>query len=383
VDSLSKVVDLLADSIPEGSSLGLVGTFGIGAQGWITTETPATAATEKDFIVERLLQFPEAKLTPEQASESVAAGFGGTGRSSDWLFALCSLVASNHPGGNIFKVDVNLSISWQKARGNENLLGEIKPDLHHLSAFHKVLVFTIRLNISSSVARLCSTVDARLGENFRLVVQTFFPQHIDSPPATALETQSALTTLRTFYENLLPAPRIPSHVLRKLQPWRLQVELLEFQKRSVAFILGRENATHIDPIFQSDATDPFGFWENITIGDTNKVISFCRLTGTIRPSKLRGMSTKRQGKLSGLERGTFDAEVSHEKSILKLSHVRGSILADEMGLGKTLEVIAVVSPTLGDVIDSLNSIVMMSLPDPAELRARFQVPATLGCPHHD
>ncbi len=341
--ALSEMLDLLSGTVPEGKFLNLVGKLGIGAQGWITTETSITIAAKEDCKMERLLQLPEAKSTPEQTLTAAAAGFGEKGHSSDWISSLCSLVASNLLGGKIFDLHLNLSVAWQSAKADEVILGAIKQDLVHLSVFHQVLLFKIDLEVKSSVARLCSPLDPKLSENFRLVMHTIFPRSYDLQQTAIDENPSKQTTLRTFYENLLPAPRVPLHALYKVQPTRLGTELLDFQKRSVAFVLSREGATQVDPFFQCESSDPFGFWEDITIGDTGKIISFCRLTGTTRPSKLSGMSKKKQGKLPLQRRGHFDREPSHETSVLSLNKVRGSILADEMGLGKTLEVISVVS----------------------------------------
>jgi E3 ubiquitin-protein ligase SHPRH len=97
----------------------------------------------------------------------------------------------------------------------------------------------------------------------------------------------------------------------------------------------------LDPSLRADSHDPYGFWEELTIDESDKTVYFCRITGMVRPSSYGDQSHKHRGKLlsNSWEGGPTPEQ---QGAALHLSRVRGSILADEMGLGKTLEVIALV-----------------------------------------
>lgn len=118
-----------------------------------------------------------------------------------------------------------------------------------------------------------------------------------------------------FYSILSPAPSLETSLAEEaMQPEQLLPTLLPFQRRSVAWLLGREGKSvnaggEISSISQTSATVPL-FWDEVAISGQTWYIN--RLNGMLTPH---------------LPRDWF---------------VYGGILAEEPGLGKTLETIALI-----------------------------------------
>jgi len=120
-------------------------------------------------------------------------------------------------------------------------------------------------------------------------------------------------TVSSFYSAMRPAPSLPSkEALESIQPDGLLPSLLPFQRRSVAWLLGKEgkSVSFDGRIVTQDSPSLFSFWKEIPMG--NQTLYFNRLSG-----------------------GLID-----ERPYLPTIH--GGMLAEEPGLGKTLETIALI-----------------------------------------
>jgi hypothetical protein len=342
--NLSKLLETLEEHAEEGVSHELLGRFTIGMHNWVMVHATGDTSKTRTERRERLFQLPPAQVGVAERQSMLAAGFDGSSeRTADWFTALCTVLSNSSAGSNPFVAEVQAAVSWQHLP-RWDLPSDGSSPLQRLAslvAFNRALHLDIELNVFSSIYRLCSPVDPRLAESFRLVMHTLFPRQQNGVTQPITADQTDVTNLGTFYSNLLPAPMIPAQVMAKMQPGRLGATLLPFQKRSIAFLLKREGAVELDPSLRADSHDPYGFWEELTIDESDKTVYFCRITGMVRPSSYGDQSHKHRGKLlsNSWEGGPTPEQ---QGAALHLSRVRGSILADEMGLGKTLEVIALV-----------------------------------------
>ncbi|KAJ7074914.1 SNF2 family N-terminal domain-containing protein [Mycena belliarum] len=132
------------------------------------------------------------------------------------------------------------------------------------------------------------------------------------PDGTLMSDSDTVTNISFFYSILRPAPPPSSPAAdRAMQPAALLPTLLPFQRRSVAWLLGREGkmVTQKGQIIDkpSDSKE-LSFWERVDDGE--QVFYVNRLDGNVSPTK------------------------PEDHPAL------GAILAEEPGLGKTLEIIS-------------------------------------------
>ncbi|KAJ7050573.1 SNF2 family N-terminal domain-containing protein [Mycena amicta] len=120
-------------------------------------------------------------------------------------------------------------------------------------------------------------------------------------PDQRLSSSHTATNIISFYAALGPAPPFPSN--QSMQPEGLLATLLPFQRRSVAWLLQRDEASS-----NADEECAFSFWEPIVDGEHTFYVN--RLTGS------------------------FTREQPEEAA------APGAILAEEPGLGKTVEIIS-------------------------------------------
>ncbi|KAI0334196.1 hypothetical protein GY45DRAFT_1318648 [Cubamyces sp. BRFM 1775] len=146
------------------------------------------------------------------------------------------------------------------------------------------------------------------------------------PPKSPLpEGYRDATDIPLLFSILHPAPSMPStHAHEALQPENLLPTLLPFQRRTVAWMLGREGKTVTETgeiVSKSDAspdTQPLPlFWDEVRISD-EEVLFVNRLRGIVSAS-----------------RPTSEDDQLNEDA-------RGGIIAEEPGLGKTLECISTI-----------------------------------------
>ena len=144
----------------------------------------------------------------------------------------------------------------------------------------------------------------------RRVCEYIWPSSVQIP-----DSYHGSTNIPYFYSVLRAAPPSPSiAAFNALQPPALAPTLLPFQRRSVAWLLGREGKlmTHSGDIVLNAEDSSFSFWDRIEVG--NRTWYLNRLSGVLSPSPPSPPPAP----------------------------VLGGILAEEPGLGKTLETIALI-----------------------------------------
>ncbi|KAI0776695.1 SNF2 family N-terminal domain-containing protein [Trametes elegans] len=172
----------------------------------------------------------------------------------------------------------------------------------------------------SSKAHADAARASRIQEAQRRLFLLTFPPHTPPP-----ENYRGTTDIPLLFSILGPAPPLPStQAYDALQPEALLPTLLPFQRRSVAWMLGREGKQvtaygAIVPKTEVDAKlHPLPlFWEEVTVssGETWYV------------NRLRGVVLD--------TRPTLDDDELNEEAL-------GGIVAEEPGLGKTLECISTI-----------------------------------------
>lgn len=165
--------------------------------------------------------------------------------------------------------------------------------------------------------------------NRRILLQAFCPGPVASR-ALASENAPASITLDDFYSNLSPAP-IPSTSLDAYQPAGMTAQLMPFQKRSVAWLMQREQAT--EPRYEN-----VGMWERLTLGTGAETVTvaYNRVTGEATPLSAFEAWDKGKGKAKEVEGGSrtllFEDEIlQEERDDLGLKNIRGGMLCEEMG----------------------------------------------------
>lgn len=148
----------------------------------------------------------------------------------------------------------------------------------------------------------------------RIVDMASIVRFADSMPADSDDTAKNQEVDAGFvYRNLRPASLNPPDAI---QPADLFPTLLPFQKRSTAFVLGREGKV---------------------IDAKGNVVDTKQIMGHDGPSDL-GLWWKQVG--DRLYYNWIEARFVRDPSLTLLSDFKGAMLAEEMGLGKTVEAVA-------------------------------------------
>ncbi|KAI0789257.1 SNF2 family N-terminal domain-containing protein [Abortiporus biennis] len=149
----------------------------------------------------------------------------------------------------------------------------------------------------------------------RRALMFLFPSGVSPPPAF-----NGTVDIPLLYSIIGPAPALPSRAIDKyLQPASLVPTLLPFQKRSVSWLLSRENKA---------------------LSETGEIVSRTNADGAILPLHWSRISLTEDKELYyncvlGILSETFPDDHSDQSL--------GGILAEEPGLGKTLECISLIS----------------------------------------
>ncbi|KAG6852711.1 hypothetical protein C0991_009638 [Blastosporella zonata] len=141
----------------------------------------------------------------------------------------------------------------------------------------------------------------------RLLLAYLYPSGSPQP-----KSYDGVTDIPFFYSILQPAPQLEPQMQEVMQPEELLPTLLPFQRRSVAWLLGREGKmiTTNGKVVPKPHSTPFSFWECVEEGNATWYLN--RLSGALSPSPP------------------------------EVYPALGGILAEEPGLGKTLESIALI-----------------------------------------
>lgn len=178
------------------------------------------------------------------------------------------------------------------------------------------------LNIYATTAKLYRTPSQSSMITYRrAILQHLYPRQI--PARQSRDSQ--VIDLEQFYNQLLQPPALSTRLLDSLQPPGMTTPLLPFQKRSVAWLVQRENADDFDRIagYQSET------WEKLVLGiDAESVpVVYSRLTGKVLP-----IAYFPEWESDGRESNSEELEgFASEKDEFDLRNVRGSMLCEEMG----------------------------------------------------
>lgn len=291
-----------------------------------------------------------------QGSESIAQINAGFKQPVDWRSSLIKIVNSERAGGAI-RLTASITLSpitlredptkfphvplFRSSNLYEDVKDQDKPRVK-MSINYKVFVDKEKI----------VHLHPSLHEPARHLFHCLFPL-TNMPGMPSLHRMN----LETFYSNLKSAPEITPSEYNSLQPAEMKVNLLPFQKRTLAFLINRERHALEDEPSEVDQ-DPEGVWERIMIGgDDGFAVAFSRLTGQILPlpdtvqysiplckGGVSSLDVKREevDELSGTERQDVRSWVLPAAHALALQNIKGTMLCEEMGLGKTVETIALI-----------------------------------------
>lgn len=165
---------------------------------------------------------------------------------------------------------------------------------------------------------------------FGLVMHSLMPAPV-TPYLS--ESEARAEAIRHFFACLQPAPdHPPSFDVTQLQPEEMTCQLLPFQKRTLALLLGREGSTMVGER-KPRIHDPRGFWSVWDLDGFGRV-AYRRSTGTLIRLDPPKVDRKGKGKAEAdeeLEDGLSPEDREKLPVTLNLSGVKGTMLCEEMG----------------------------------------------------
>lgn len=260
-------------------------------------------------------------------------------RSDTWIKNLGMLVATKQEFGQPFSTRIKLYLINRPVDSQqmENLIFEFEQFfprrgpptwLHNREnqGIWSTLRIGMELDVYAIPARLyqfpsqASTIAQR-----RAILQHIYA-NMDFVQAFATDETVGLIDLETFYSHLLPPPPLPPAVLDSLQPLEMRTPLLPFQRRSVAWLIQREQTTDVERTASYNSET----WEKLSIGmEAESVdIAYSRLTGKALPIEVFP-EWAQEGR--PVKATAASASFSRDKDQFGLSALSGSMLCEEMG----------------------------------------------------